>query len=157
MSSAKGKKLMINEKDFAEIVQAKSYLKEIEKADKIIKNKVTELKQLRELSTSITVNSNSDVVQTSCDADKIGSIVGQIIDKENDLKLILDEYISKRQERIAVIEELRDTVEYDIIHKRYVQMKSLDEIAIELGYSYVWICKKHNSALLNIQKIRKKK
>lgn len=148
---------MINEKDFAEIVQAKSYLKEIEKADKIIKNKVTELEQLRELSTSITVNFNSDVVQTSCDADKIGSIVGQIIDKENDLKLIVDEYISKRQERIAVIEELKDPVEYDIIHKRYVQMKTLDEIAIELGYSYVWICKKHNSALLNIQKTRKQK
>lgn len=148
---------MINEKDFAEIVQAKSYLKEIEKYEKVIKNKLEELQHLRELAVSFNYNSNSDVVQNSCDADKIGSTVGQIIDKENDLKSIINEYISKRQERIAVIEELKDSVEYDIIHKRYVQMKTLDEIAIELGYSYVWICKKHNSALLNIQKIRKKK
>ena len=144
-------------KEPAEILEAKLYLKEIEKYEKIIKNKLEELQHLRELAVSFNYNSNSDVVQNSCDADKIGSTVGQIIDKENDLKSIIDEYISKRQERIAVIEKLRDPVEYDIIHKRYVQLKSLDEIAIELGYSYVWICKKHNSALLNIQKIRKKK
>lgn len=148
---------MKKEKEPAEILEAKLYLKEIEKYEKVIKNKLEELKHLRELAVSFNYNSNSDVVQNSCDADKIGSTVGQIIDKENDLKSIVDEYISKRQERISVIEELRDPVEYDIIHKRYVQMKSLDEIAIELGYSYVWICKKHNSALLNIQKIRKKK
>lgn len=144
-------------KEPAEILEAKLYLKEIEKYEKIIKNKLEELQHLRELAVSFNYNSNSDVVQNSCDADKIGSTVGQIIDKENDLKSIIDEYISKRQERIAVIEELKDPVEYDIIHKRYVQMKSLDEVAIELGYSYVWICKKHNSALLNIQKIRKEK
>lgn len=148
---------MNKEKESAEIVEAKLYLKEIEKYEKVIKNKLEELQHLRELAVSFNYNSNSDVVQNSCDADKIGSTVGQIIDKENDLKSIIDEYISKRQERIAVIEELRDPVEYDIIHKRYVQLKSLDEIAIELGYSYVWICKKHNSALLNIQKIRKQK
>ena len=144
-------------KEPAEILEAKLYLKEIEKYEKIIKNKLEELQHLRELAVSFNYNSNSDVVQNSCDADKIGSTVGQIIDKENDLKSIIDEYTSKRQERIAVIEELKDPVEYDIIHKRYVQMKSLDEVAIELGYSYVWICKKHNSALLNIQKIRKEK
>lgn len=148
---------MNKEKEPAEILEAKFYLKEIEKYEKVIKNKLEELKHLRELAVSFNYNSNSDVVQNSCDADKIGSTVGQIIDKENDLKSIINEYISKRQERIAVIEELRDPVEYDIIHKRYVQLKSLDEIAIELGYSYVWVCKKHNSALLNIKKIRKKK
>lgn len=148
---------MNKEKEPTEILEAKLYLKEIEKYEKVLKNKLEELQHLRELAVSFNYNSNSDVVQNSCDADKIGSTVGQIIDKENDLKSTIDEYISKRQERIAVIEELRDPVEYDIIHKRYVQLKSLDEIAIELGYSYVWICKKHNSALFNIQKIRKKK
>lgn len=148
---------MNKEKEPAEILEAKLYLKEIEKYEKVIKNKLEELQHLRELAVSFNYNSNSDVVQNSCDADKIGSTVGQIIDKENDLKSIIDEYISKRQERIAVIEKLKDPVEYDIIHKRYVQMKSLDEIAIQLGYSYVWICKKHNSALLKIQKIRKEK
>lgn len=147
---------MNKEKKPAEILDARLYLKEIERYEKVINNKLEELKHLRELAVSFNYNSNSVVVQSSCDADKIGSTVGQIIDKENDLKSIIDEYISKRQERISVIEELRDTVEYDIVHKRYVQLKSLDEIAIELGYSYVWICKKHNSALLNIQKIRQK-
>lgn len=148
---------MNKEKELAEIIEAKLYLKEIERYEKVIKNKLEESKHLRELAVSLNYNLNSDVVQNSCDADKIGSAVGQIIDKENDLKSTIDEYISKRQERIAVIEELRDSVEYDILYKRYVQMKSFDEIAIELRYSYVWICKKHSSALLNIQKIRKEK
>ena len=148
---------MNKEKEPAEILEAKLYLKEIGRYEKVIKNKLEELKHLRELAVSFNYNSNSDVVQNSCDADKIGSTVGNIIDKENELKSIIDDYISKRQKRIAVIEKLKDLIEYDILHKRYVQMKSLDEIAIELGYSYVWVCKKHNSALLNIQKIRNKK
>ncbi len=146
---------MINEKDFAEIVQAKSYLKEIEKADKIIKNKVTELEQLRELSTSITVNSNSDVVQTSGNNDKIGAMIVKIVEKENELKSALDALLQAKQERIAIIERLNDSTEYDILHKKYIQYKTLNEVAKEMGYSYVWICQIHNSALLNVQKIRK--
>lgn len=142
--------------DYEGIAEAKSYLEEIEKADKIIKNKVTELEQLRELATSITVNSNPDVVQTSGDIDRIGAVVEEIIDKENEFKFALDALCSLRQERITVIEQLDDIIEYDIIHKRYIQYKTLSEIAKEMNYSYVWICRKHNSALLKIQKIRKK-
>lgn len=147
---------VLEAKDYEEIAEAKSYLKEIEKADKIIKNKVTELEQLRELATSITVNSNSDVVQTSGDVDRIGAVVEEIIDKENEFKFALEALSLLRQERITVIEQLDDIVEYDIIHKRYIQYKTLSEIAKEMNYSYVWICHKHNFALLQIQKIRKK-
>ena len=74
----------IEEKESAEILDAKLYLKEIGRYEKVIKNKLEELKHLRELAVSFNHNSNSDVVQNSCDADKIGSTVGQIIDKEND-------------------------------------------------------------------------
>ena len=104
---------MNKEKESAEILDAKLYLKEIGRYEKVIKNKLEELKHLRELAVSFNHNSNSDVVQNSCAADKIGSTVGQIIDKENELKSIIDDYISKRQKRISVIEELKDPVEYE--------------------------------------------
>ena len=67
---------MNKEKEPAEILDAKLYLKEIGRYEKVIKNKLEELKHLRELAVSFNYNSNSDVVQNSCDADKIGSIVG---------------------------------------------------------------------------------
>ena len=53
---------MNKEKESAEILDAKVFLKEIERYEKVIKNKLEELKHLRELAVSFNYNSNSDVV-----------------------------------------------------------------------------------------------
>ncbi len=136
---------------------AVKFLEQIERADKTIDNKLSEVYRLRCLATSITVPTDREAVQTSGVSDKVGNIVAKIVDLEDEIDGLIDEYIDVRQSCIKVIESLPDTLQYTVIHKHYVQYKSFVEIAEEENYTYQWILRVHNKALSKIEEIINKK
>lgn len=136
---------------------AEFFLKQIERADRAINNKLSEIYKLRQLATSIAVPIDREVVQTSGVSDRVGNIVAKIIDLEKEVNLLVDEYINIRQSCIKVIELLQDPLQYSVIHKHYVQYKTFAEIANEEHYTYQWILKVHSRALDNITKILEEK
>ena len=62
-------------------------------------------------------------------------------------------YIDEKGKRIKLIEQLDDRLQYKVLHKRYVELKSLTEIADEENYSYVWISKVYSEAMKKVQNI----
>lgn len=136
---------------------AEEFLEQIERADRVIDNKLSEVYRLRCLATSVTVPTDREAIQTSGVSDKVGSIVAKIIDLENEINDLIDEYIDIRQSCIKVIESLPDSLMYAIIHKHYVQYKTFVEIAEEENYTYQWILRVHNKALKEISEIINKK
>lgn len=126
---------------------AKEYLEQIELMDTKINNKLVELYQLRCLTTSITAPTDKEAVQTSGNKDKIGSIVAKIVDLENEINSMIDDFITIKQGCISTIEKINNPLLYNILHKHYVQYKSLVEIANEENYSYQYIVEAHGSAL----------
>lgn len=133
------------------------FLQQIERADRTIDNKLSEIYRLRCLATSITVPTDREAVQTSGVSDKVGQTVAKIVDLENEIDSLIDDYIDIRQQCIKVIEMLPDPLQYTVIHKHYVQYKTFVEIAEEENYTYQWILKVHNRAIKEISKILKKK
>ncbi len=133
------------------MIDAKKYLEEIAKDDAVIKNKLAEIDQLKSLATSISAATSDTPVQSSGGNDRIGKIVADIVDKENELQKLVDELIYKRNERIKVIEQLEDRLQYNILHKRYLQLMEFEDIADKEHYSKQWIYKMHKQALDNIQ------
>lgn len=82
-------------------------------------------------------------------SDKIGSIVPRIVELEADLdrrKQMLEELQS---EVLNKMETLNKT-EYDILYKRYFQLKSWGEIAFEVHYSKTGVFEKHKQILKKI-------
>ena len=136
---------------------AEKFLQQIERADRVIDNKLSEIYRLRCLATSITVPTDREAIQTSGVSDKVGNTVAKIIDLENEIDDLIDEYIDVRQRCIKVVEALSDPLQYTVIHKHYVQYKSFVEIAEEENYTYQWILRVHNKALKEISEILKKK
>ena len=136
---------------------AVKFLEQIERADRTIDNKLGEIYRLRCLATSVTVPTDREAVQTSGVSDKVGNIVAKIIDLENEIDSMIDEYIDIRQNCIEVIESISDPLRYTVIHKHYVQYKSFVEIAEEENYTYQWVLRVHNKALGEIEEILKKK
>jgi hypothetical protein len=136
---------------------ADEFLMQIEKFDKMIDCKLSELYRYKCLVTSVTVPTDREAVQTSGVSDKVGNIVAKIIDLENEIDTMIDEYIDTRRRCITVIEMLKDPLQYAIIHKHYVQYKSYAEIADEESYSYVWIMTVKDRALREIERIINKK
>ena len=127
----------------------KEFLEYIISAEIRIRNKKIEIKQLYDLKSSIVDNM---AVQTSGTTDKIGNIVIKIEqEKEKALQMVAT-YIQERAKRIALIETLKNPLEYDVIHLHYVQDKQLTDIAAEKGYAESYIYEIHGKALKNLTK-----
>ncbi|MEE0981456.1 MAG: DUF1492 domain-containing protein [Acutalibacteraceae bacterium] len=134
-------------------MNADEFLKQIERADTLIDSKLSELYRLRCLVTSITVPTDREAIQTSGVSDKVGNTVAKIVDLENEIDDMIDEYIDTRNKCIGVIEQLKDTLQYKVIHMRYVEYKSYVEIEDELNYSHQWIMDVRRAALREIERI----
>ena len=138
-------------------MNADEFLKQIERADKVISNKLYEVQRLRVLAVSTTVPTDREAVQTSGVSDKVGNIVAKIIDLENEINELIDEYVDLQRFCIGVIEAVKSPVQYTVLHKHYVQYKSFAEIAEEEHYSYDGIMKVKRKALEQVDAILKEK
>ena len=113
-------------------MDSKSYLKQVEMLDTKISNKLIECQQWRELALGITANIGGDRVQSSGNQQKMANAIERCIDVETEINTLIYELIDTKREVIATIEQLNSPTEYRILHKRYIQYISLEDIAVEL-------------------------
>lgn len=133
-------------------MKAKKFLKQLEKLDTLIKNKLIEREQWKSVATGITAQTGGERVQSSGSQQKMADAVHRYIDLETEINRCIDKLIDARQEVIAVIEQL-NAIEYDLLHKLYVQHIPLDEVADKFDKSYSWVTTVHGRALRNVQTI----
>lgn len=130
----------------------KEYLMQISRMDRMIKNKLSEIAQLRELSCSISAVQSEDRVQTTPNFDKIGTSYAKIDEMERNLDRIIDEYIDRKNEIIAQIDSMENEIYYNILFARYVEKKTFEKIASEINYSFRNTTRLHGKALLEFEK-----
>lgn len=134
-------------------MDTKTYLQQIERLDRKIQNKFSEIAQLKTMATSITVAQKDVNVQTTSDKDRMGSAVAKIVDLEKEANEMICEFIEKRDVIIQQIEKIQDTNMYDILINRYVLKKDLVRISVEMGYSFKQVCRIHGNALKEFEKM----
>lgn len=127
-------------------MKAKRYLQQLDFYDKKINNKIAELGQWRSLATSIGSQSDGERVQTS-PKDRLSTIVTKIVDLEQEINTLIDEYIVKKKDIIGTIESVGNSDWYDLLFKVYVEHKFLHEVAHEMNYSYSRVRHMHREAL----------
>jgi len=134
-------------------VTTKTYLQQIERLDRMIQNKLSEIYQLQTMAKSITSKPKEVNVQSSPDQDKLGTAVAKIIDLEQETDNLVDEYIDKRRTIISQIDAIPDTNMYHILSERYVARKDLNVISAEMGYSFRQVMRIHGEALLEFERL----
>lgn len=134
-------------------MDTKQYLRQISRLDKMIKNKIVELYQLKELYTSISAIKSDENVQTTPNFDKIGTAYAKICEKEQELDEITDLYIDKKSIIISQIDQMDDETHYEILFSRYVERKTFEKIADEMSYSWRQIIRLHGIALKEFEKL----
>ena len=134
-------------------MDTKQYLRQISRLDKMIKNKIVELYQLKELYTSISAIKSDENVQTTPNFDKIGTAYAKICEKEQELDEITDLYIDKKSIIISQIDQMDDETHYEILFSRYVERKTFEKIADEMSYSWTQIIRLHGIALKEFEKL----
>lgn len=133
---------------------AKEYLMQVVRADRMIDNKLHEIEGLRRMAVSITsaLKDTGECGGSGGSSDKVGNMVSKIIDMEYELDREIDKLVDLKREVMSVIDQLEST-KCEILYKRYLQNKTWEKIAVETGYSYVWVCKLHGRALQDVERI----
>lgn len=131
---------------------AKAFLKQLEKLDKIIENKLIEKRQWLDMATGTTGQMGGERVQSSGSQQKMADAVGRYVDIEADIDAYIDRLVDAKRDVLSVIEQL-DLVEYDLLHKIYVQYIPIYEVGDHFGKTYSWATTIHGRALKNVQRI----
>lgn len=122
------------------------------KLDKQIKNKMIEIEQWKERAAIITAQNNGERVQASGSQQKMADAICKYMQIESEVSEQVDVLINKYQEIIETIEQL-PVVEYDLLHKKYIQDFELVDISIEMNKSYSWVTTVHGRALQRVQRL----
>lgn len=133
-------------------MNAKEYLKQIRKLDTMIRNKIAEQQQWKNIALGIVAHNDGERVQSSGNQQKMANAVERYVDIEAEINESIDKLVATKQEVIETIERL-DVIEYDLLHMVYVQYFTLEEVANKCGNSYSWATTVHGRALKNVQKI----
>lgn len=131
---------------------AQNYLKQVEKKDTIIRNKMIERERLRDIALGVTASSEGERVQSSGSKHKMADAIDKCIDIDKEINRLVDEFVDFKREVSCIIERL-SLDEYDVLHKIYFQYLSLYDVADMKGKTYSWVTTVHGRALQNVTKI----
>lgn len=133
-------------------METQQYLQQISRLDRMIKNKIAEIAELKELACSISAINTDDKVKSTPNFDKIGSNIAKIQELEYKLDVIIDEYVDKKNLIISQIDSMDNELHYEILFARYIEKKTFEKIAVEVGYSWRQIVRLHEQALQKFEK-----
>lgn len=131
-------------------MNTKKYLGQIERYNRMIEFKTNELKTLREMALVIKSSGTDDMkIQSGSPKNKLEESCIEIADSEQELKDLITRYLNAKKKIIGEIEQLEDTNEYTVLIMRYVECRSMRDIAESLNYSVKNIERLHTKAIQN--------
>lgn len=136
-------------------MKAIEFLRQVDKLDRLIANKIIEMERWKALAMGTTISTEGDRVQSSGSKQRMQDAVCRYISIEDDINQYIDELVDKKQEVISTIEQL-PTNEYDILHKIYIQHIRLNDVGENWDgetRSKTWVKKIHRKALSSLQRI----
>lgn len=129
----------------------KEYLRQLKTASIKIEQKEDELERLKAAAESISANNESERVQTT-PKDRVSEDVARIMDLKEEINRDIEKLLILRNKIINEIQSLDSPVYIDILYKRYVEYKTLEEIAVEMSYSYRQVLRLHGLALQDFKR-----
>lgn len=137
------------------MIDSKKYLQQIRLYDSHINTKLEDLHCLKEMVTKITPTLKDDVVSGGGSQDKLGDAIAKIVDLEAEIDRDIDRYVAAKQEISATLDKLTDPDQLQVLHKRYVQYMTWEQIACEMNMSYRNVCYIHGKGLQTVNQILK--
>lgn len=129
----------------------KEYLRQLRRLEVCIEQRQEELNRLRELIGCNAID-YGERVQTSPSADSIPNEVIRRAELEADISRKIERFLQLKHKIINEIQSLDNAVYVKILYMRYVEYKSLDEIAEKMNYSYRQVLRLHGTALKEFRK-----
>ena len=116
--------------------QAQQYLERIRKIDVQIDCMVQEREALKDMALRVTPSMSGSGGSSGGNQDKLGGAVARIVDMQEKIDRAVDELINLKREASTLLERLDKPEHYRVLHERYIQYKSFEQIAAGMGYTY---------------------
>ena len=113
-------------------------------------NRLVDEKAAWNAKATATTSSFSDMPRSGGGSDKIQTTVEKIIEIEEKLDHEIDALVDLRNRIEAAVEKLEDGRLRDVMRYRYIDGMKWEQIAVEMHYSYMQVCRLHGKALLEI-------
>lgn len=131
----------------------KSYLSQIERLDRMIQNKLSEIYQLKTMACSVTVSNDGERVQNSGDKDRMGTTVAKIVDLERETDELVDSFVEKRKRIVKQIDSIENVDYYHVLSMRYIARDTFETIAEKTNWSIRKVFSIHGEALKEFEKL----
>ncbi len=113
------------------------WLEQVKMLDELVDAKIAERQQWMELGTKMTPEM-SGMPHAPGVSDKVGNAASRLGDLITELDEITDMFIDHKQQVINTLEKL-PAEEYGVLHRHYIQYKTLGKVASEMNYSYMQV------------------
>ena len=130
-------------------VTTKEWLNRAKNIDAEIGRLLRERRKAWERAVSITSRLNANKVSGTKDPHKYDELAAY----ESLIDARVDELYAVKQEILKAINAVQDGTLRAILTERYINCKKWEQIAIDLSYSYMQICRLHGKALNEIAKM----
>ncbi len=134
-------------------MDAKIYLQQIRLYDSRISTKLEDLHRLKEMVTKITPTPKADVVSGGGNQDKLGDAIAKIVDLEAEIYRDIDRYVAAKLMISDTLDRLTDPDQLHVLHMRYVQYKTWEQIACDMHMTDRNVCYIHGKGLQSINRI----
>ena len=129
-------------------MNVKRYLNRIRLLDTKINQRIEQAEDLKRRAFSLgSPEIKADPVQSSPNQDQLAEAVSRYVDMENKINDMIDRFVAMKDKIIGEIQQVEDPRYCELLYKRYVEYKSISEIADEMHYGYEHTCRLHGRAL----------
>lgn len=133
-------------------ISAKEYLKSIRTLDMAIKVKEEELYRLKLNIASLSPQTTGERVINSSTSDMM-STVDKIVDMQAVINAEIDRLVNLKEEARTKINQLKDTRYISLLSDYYINCKTWEQVADDMGYDLRWVYRLHGRALQSFSKI----
>lgn len=128
---------------------AKQYLNRVRRIDKEISALLRLVQKTRESLENITQNYDSDGAKSTKNPHKYD----RLVELESLVDQKIDEQIQMKADILCTIMQLDDRRQRLVLMEYYIEMKTWEQVAVDLNYSYMHVTRIHGYALKEVQKI----
>ena len=128
-------------------MNAKEYLRQAWNIDQRIKDKMEQLKRLKEMSTSVTSVISDMPRSATPNPKKMEDTVLRLVEMESEIDADISSLVNLKIEIMQTIWRVEDANCRTLLEMRYISFKSWEEIAAAMGITVRWLHRLHAKAL----------
>lgn len=130
--------------------EARTYLEQAYRIDQRINSKIEQVASLHNLATKANSTLTDMPGSPNRNIHRMEDIIVKIVDLENDINQDIDMLVDLKTEIMQVIKKVDDLELQTLLEQRYLNFRTWEQIAVDMGYNVRHLYRMHDKALMAV-------